>query len=198
MSFIEKLKNKYKEIRTKIDKYPIIKFFIIVFLFLIYLIFTTQTYGLEDGFLIGFLTWSFFVLCTPISDAGILIDFPIELLTGIKMIYSEIIVWIIAIGLNVFTYFKIPEIYNSNVLLSLFKHIIEEPVPYWAIIIFSFFGTFLSLYIADSFINKKNKIKKSANFLVRNKLIIFAIILFLNIAIYDFLLNKLEVNIPYF
>jgi hypothetical protein len=198
MNLTSKIKSKYNFIRRKIDQHPLIKFFIVVALFLIYLFFATQNHGIKEGFLIGFLTWSFFVLCTPISDAGILIDFPIELVTGIKMIYSEVIVWIIAISLNIFIYFQNPEIYNNTVLLALFKHIIEEPIPYWGIIILSFFGTFLSLFIADSFINKKTKVKQHANYLIKHKLIIFIIILFLNIAIYDFLLNKLEVTIPYF
>lgn len=170
---------------------------IVALLLISYLFFTAKTHGLKEGILISFLTWSFFVLCTPISDAGVIIDFPIEFVTGIKMVYSEIVVWIIAISLNIFTYLEIPQIYDQTVLLSLFKHIIEEPLPYWIIFLLSCIGTFLSLYIADSFLHKSKKIKKHANFLIRHKLIIFGIILLLNIAIYDFLLNKLGVSIPW-
>lgn len=194
---IEKKNKLYSSFRKELDKHPIIKFLIVASLLISYLFFAAKTYGLKEGVWIGFLTWSFFVLCTPVSDAGVIIDFPVEFVTGIRMVYSEMIVWTIAISLNTFTYLKVPQIYEQTVLLSLFKHIIEEPFPYWAIILLSCIGTFLSLYVADSFLHKNKKIKKHVNFLIKHKLIIFGIILLLDIAVYDFLLNKLGVSIPW-
>ncbi|MCK5574805.1 MAG: hypothetical protein KAI28_03285, partial [Sphingomonadales bacterium] len=42
-------------------------------------------YDLATGGLLAALTWSFFVLCTPVADAGFLLDFPLRLLFGIRM-----------------------------------------------------------------------------------------------------------------
>jgi len=135
---IIKNKNKlFSSIRKVFDEHPIIKFISVLILIIFYFLFASKSHGIKNGFLISILTWSFFVLCTPIADAGILIDFPMRLITGIKMIYSEIIVWVIAISLNLFMFFNNQKIYDKTILLSLFKHIIDTPFPYWAIIILS-------------------------------------------------------------
>ncbi len=96
-------KNKmFSSIKKEFDEHPIIKFVSIIVLIIVYFLFVSKSHGIKDGFVISILSWSFFVLCTPIADAGILIDFPMRLITGIKMIYSEMIVWTIAISINIF------------------------------------------------------------------------------------------------
>lgn len=165
---------------------------------LAYFIFAAHKYGARDGLLISFLSWSFFVLCTPIADAGILIDFPMNLITGIKMVYSEMIVWTIAITLNLITYFTNPAIYSKTILLSLFHEILKNPFPYWIVILISAMGTFLSVYIADNFVNPKRKkdSEKHTSFLIRHKIIIFIFLVTIVILTYNFLLTKLGVKIP--
>jgi hypothetical protein len=136
------------------------------------------------------------VLCTPIADAGVLIDFPVRLITGIKMVYSEVIVWIIALSSNLFIFFFHSEIYEKTILLSLFKKIISTPFPYWIIIIISAIGTFLSIYLAD-YAFEPNKLKKEhSNFLIKYKIIIFVFLIIFIIISYEFLLKELGVNIP--
>ncbi len=66
------------------------------------------------------LTWSFFVLCTPVADAGILLDFPLRLLFGIRMIVSELAVWALAIVLNLATLMLAPEYYQTTFLTRIF------------------------------------------------------------------------------
>ena len=46
-------------------------------LFFLYFVYLVYEYGIEDGGMVTLLTWSFFVLCTPVADAGFLLDFPI-------------------------------------------------------------------------------------------------------------------------
>jgi hypothetical protein len=186
------------KIRNFFEKHPLIKFISIVVLIIVYFLFASRSHGIKNGFIISMISWSFFVLCTPIADAGILIDFPMRLITGIKMIYSEIIVWLIAISLNLFMFFNNPNMYDKTILLSLFKHIIDTPFPYWIIIILSAIGTFLSIYIADNIVDTKKPKKKYPNFLMRYKIIIFIFLIILVIILYDFLLNKLGVQIPLF
>jgi hypothetical protein len=81
------------------------KFLLLVALFALYFLYLIYEYGIQDGGLVTLLTWSFFVLCTPVADAGFLLDFPIRLLYKIKMIYTEIIVWILAISLSAYGIF---------------------------------------------------------------------------------------------
>jgi len=95
------------------------------------------------------LTWSFFVLSTPIPDGGIILDLPVRYFTGMKMIFSEIIVWAVAISLNVFNLLFNPEIYKKTFLLTIFKDILTTPVPYWIIIMLSALGTYFTLYVGD-------------------------------------------------
>lgn len=127
---------------------------LVLLVFLGYFIFIASQYGLLDGFFVTTLTWSFFVLCTPIADAGFLFDFPFRLITRIRMLFSEIVVWGIAILLNIFTFFIHPEIYSKTKLLLLFKHILEQPFPFWSIIFVSAIGTFMSIKFGDELIDK--------------------------------------------
>ena len=52
------------------------KFLLLIALFALYFLYLIYEYGIQDGGLVTLLTWSFFVLCTPVADAGFLLDFP--------------------------------------------------------------------------------------------------------------------------
>jgi hypothetical protein len=52
------------------------KFSLVLLIFLGYFIFIAKKYGLQQGLFVSTLSWSFFVLCTPVADAGFLLDFP--------------------------------------------------------------------------------------------------------------------------
>ena len=172
------------------------KFSLLLIILTGYYFFISFKYGFGDGFLITMATWSFFVLCTPIADAGILIDFPLRLLFHVKMIFIEMLVWTTAISLNLYLYFYSPEVYDTTIILSLFKQILENPIPFWSIIILSAFGTFLSIRFGDEILdifkhNNRKKYKKS-HYKWKLALIIFVFILI--IIVYFFLLKKLGIN----
>ncbi len=118
----------------------------ILFLYFIYLVYE---YDLLTGGSAALITWSFFVLCTPVADAGFLLDFPLRVLFGIRMMLSEIVVWGIAILINIFclTYFS--EAFETTVITRMMKVILLTPVPYWSVIILSGLGTFLSIRFGD-------------------------------------------------
>jgi len=185
---------------NKFKKHPVMKFSFILLVIIGYFVFVSMSYGLKDGFFISILTWSFFVLCTPIADAGVLIDFPMRVIAGVKMFYSEMMVWAIAISLNLFTYFTNPQIYESTILLSLLKHILDAPFPYWIVILLSAIGTFLSVYIGDTLIDtkrqtieQKEQIKKHV---IKHKILIFTVLIIFVLIFYDFLLHNLGISIP--
>jgi hypothetical protein len=114
------------------------------------------------------------------------------------MLSSEIFVWAIAIALNIYAFFFSPEIYNSTAILSLFHHILIQPIPFWSIIILSLIGTFISIGFGDELMDtikhrERNRYHKHKN----NHRIILMIFLFIaSFVIYDFLLKALGVNVP--
>lgn len=158
MSFLDNLftsRISYKHLlKYETKRHVLIKFSLVVFIFLGYFFFISQEYGAGQGLFVTFLTWSFFVTCTPIADAGFLLDFPIRLITGLRMIASEVFVWVFAISLNLYSFFLYPEVYNKTEILNLFKHILEKPMPFWAIILISIIGTFVSIKFGDELMDK--------------------------------------------
>ena len=191
------MKNKFN-LKHETKKHTLRKFLFILLIIIAYFILTSIKLGFKEGISITILTWSFFVFCTPIADAGFLIDFPIRLITKFKMMYTEIIVWLVAIIVNIFFFLINPGIYNSTILLSLFKQILTTPWPFWIIIILSGIGTFLSVTFADElmdvkFHKERKKYHKHTN---KYQLLIFAFIIIIIIIIYYFLIKKLGIDIP--
>jgi len=176
----------------------LLKFGFVVTIFFLYFLFIAKKYGVQDGFFVATLSWSFFVLCTPIADAGFLIDFPLRLITNIKMLFSEIIVWVIAITLNVYAFFVTPTVYDTTPLLSIFKHILEKPIPFWSIVLISAIGTFISIGFGDELMDKTKHHEREKYHKHKNKYKIILMIFLFAIAfvIYDFLLKALGINVP--
>ena len=174
------------------------KFMFVIIIFVVYFLFIAQKYGIEQSFLVTGLTWSFFVLCTPVADAGFLIDFPLRLVLNLRMFIAEILVWLIAILLNFYAFFFQPEIYQKTKILILFWHILRQPIPFYSIILISAVGTFFSIKFGDELLDKVHhseremhqKHKYNFNFVVMIFIFVFSIIL------YDFLLKKLGVDLP--
>lgn len=125
------------------------KFVALLALLIGYFTYLTLQFDLLTGGIAAALTWSFFVLCTPIADAGFLLDFPLRLLFGIRMVVSEIAVWTIAISINAATLLLAPQYYETTLLTRLLAQILTTPYPYWAIILLAALGTFLSIRFGD-------------------------------------------------
>lgn len=131
----------------------VIKFMLLVTLMVGYFVYLTLQYDLLTGGVAALLTWSFFVLCTPVADAGFLLDFPLRLLFGIRMVVSEIAVWAAAILINVLTLSFASHFYDTTIVTKLLHQIISSPVPYWGVILLSGFGTFLSIRFGDELLD---------------------------------------------
>ncbi|MCP5074365.1 MAG: hypothetical protein GY947_13895 [Rhodobacteraceae bacterium] len=126
-----------------------IKFILLVLVLLGYLGYLTHIYDFRTGSIAALLTWSFFVLCTPVADAGFLLDLPLRLLFGIRMFVSEVMVWGVAIGLNLIALMWFPHDYETTALTRLLHAIITTPWPYWSVVAISGAGTFLSIRFGD-------------------------------------------------
>lgn len=189
--------NQEIHLKHETHRHIFIKFFFVLFFFVGYFAFVSIKYGSSQGFLIAWLTWSFFVLCTPIADAGFLIDFPIRLVLHIRMLISEMFVWVTAISLNTYFFFVKPEVYEKTPILSLFKHIIGNPFPFWFIIMLSASGTFLSVRFGDELLDVKRH--KDRNYHRKHKrkstMIILAFIFTVMLISYDLLLKNLKIKL---
>lgn len=173
------------------------KFILLVIVCVGYFIYLNIKFGSVDGSLVSLLTWSFFVLCTPIADAGMLLDFPIRLIFGTKMIITEVIVWMFAIGVNLVVLFTTPLIYEKTLLTSLFHKILISPYPYWGIIIICFIGTFLSVLFGDELIDvisHKDRNLHHQHSLKHEMLTMFFVFVMV-IAFYEHMVINLGINI---
>lgn len=130
-------------------KQLVYKFLLLSLLMVSYFLYLSFQYDVMTGGIAAALTWSFFVLCTPIADAGFLLDFPLRLILGIRMVVSEIVVWILAIAINGFSLVYFAEYYDTTILTRLLFEILSMPYPYWSVVFLSGLGTFLSIQIAD-------------------------------------------------
>lgn len=130
-------------------KHVMYKFLLLCILLAGYFVYLSFEYSLMTGGIAAALTWTFFVLCTPIADAGFLLDFPLRLLFGIRMVLSEIVVWGIAIAINSICLIYFTEYYETTKLTRILHAILINPYPYWGVILLSGVGTFLSIHFGD-------------------------------------------------
>jgi hypothetical protein len=113
------------------------------------------------------------------------------------MLVSEIFVWVIAIMLNVYAFTTMPEIYEKTAILSLFKHILAQPIPFWTIVALSAIGTFASIQFGDELLDKtkhheRTKYQEHGN---RYRMIFLIFIFVITFVVYDFLLHKLGITL---
>ncbi len=164
----------------------------------VYFFYVSLKFGAGNGFLITLLTWSFFVLCTPIADAGFILALPARLFFGLRMIYTQIIVYFIAIGINLFSLAHLNYLYNNTLVLKLFRQILTTSWPDWLIIFLSLIGTFLSIYFGDELldVSKHSQRHKYHKHMNKYHLIVIAFIVILTIIVYNFLLKQIGINIP--
>lgn len=173
-----------------------IKFLLLCLILLSYFIYLSYQYNLLTGGVAALLTWSFFVLCTPVADAGFLLDFPLRLLFGIRMVVSEIAVWAIAILINVIALIYFRDFYQTTTLTRLMEAILTTPFPYWFIILLSGIGTFLSIRFGDELMDvlhhRDRDYFHSHHF--KHELVIFAFFLIVIFSYYE-LISGLGINL---
>lgn len=176
-------------------KHSLKRFLIVLTILFVYTSYLVFKFG-SEGIALAMLTWSTFVMATPIPDAGILLDFPLRILTGIRMVFSEMIVWVISISLNLYFLKFNPEVYNKTVITHIFYQILTHPWPDWVIILISLMGTFLALYFGDElldviFHHQRKKYRKNKHFYY---IIIIVFILFLFYFLYRYFLSFFNLN----
>lgn len=174
------------------------KFLILISILAGYFLYLSWKFDLATGGMVSILTWSFFVLCTPVADAGFLIDFPVRILTGLRMFYTELIVWGLAISVNILGLSFAADSYDKSFLTSLFYKILTTPWPYWTIIVLCAIGTFLSIRFGDEMLDvvshKHREYHHKHSF--KHKMIAMAALIFIIVIAYYHLIASLGVEIP--
>ena len=162
-----------------------------------YFLYMSWKFDAATGAWLAALSWSFFVLCTPVADGGFIIAFPVRILLGARMLVTQIIVWFIAIGVNLLALNIAPDSYDGTALTRLLKTILTTPWPYWSILGISVLGTALSIWFADEMIDvaaHKDRAKHHKHSFKHKALIILGLGL-LTVLAYYHLLSDLGVTI---
>ncbi|MGP1782744.1 hypothetical protein ACTTBJ_21250, partial [Shewanella frigidimarina] len=150
------------------------------------------------GFALAILSWSFFVLCTPVADGGFLIAFPVRLLFKVKMATTQVVLWFIAVGVNVYFISFSESTYQLTFLTRLLEHILTQPIPYWSILAISAVGTFLSVYFGDEMmdvVTHKDRVKHHQHGF-KYRVILVVGMGAVTVTAYYHLLRSLGVHIP--
>lgn len=179
-------------------KETLFKFIGLIAVLIGYFGYVSWKYDFSTGFGLSLLTWSFFVLCTPIADGGFLIAFPVRILFGVKMFITQIILWFIAISVNLYFLFFSVTTYHLNFLTRLLHHILTEPIPYWSILAISALGTLLSVYFGDEMIDvttHKNREKYHQHGFTYRVILIIGMGM-VTITAYYHLLSSLGIHLP--
>ena len=176
----------------------LLKFIALALILVAYYVYMSWRYDASTGFAVALLTWSFFVLCTPVADGGFILAFPIRLLFGIKMSITQVVLWFFALAINIFMLISESETYDLTFLTRLLKHILAAPYPYWSILILSAAGTLLSIYFGDEMMDvtsHKNRALHHRHGL-KYRAVIVAGLGILTVVSYYFLLDSLNISLP--
>lgn len=192
------MSNNHLNLSHETHKETALKFIALVAFLIAYFIYMSWQYDASTGSGLALLTWSFFVLCTPIADGGFILAFPIRLLFGVRMFITQIIVWFVAVGLNVIFLSTSPETYQLTLLTKLLERILTEPYPYWSILILSVLGTLLSIYFGDEMIDvtKHNEREKHHKLGLKYRVIVILGFSVTTVLAYYYLLSSLNIDIP--
>ena len=138
------------------------RFLLALALFTAYFFYVVWKFDVGEGSLVALLTWAFFVLSTPIADAGLLLALPARVILGVKMIKTQALAYVLAVALVAWAYFNTPAVFEATILLRAFRFILEHPWPYWALFLISAVGTFSSIYLADEMYDVLSHSKRKA------------------------------------
>lgn len=185
-------------IQHETHRETLLKFIALALILVGYFAYMSWKYDTSTGFVVSLLTWSFFVLCTPIADGGFILAFPVRLLFGIKMSVTQVVLWFVAIFINIFMLASAPDSYNLTFLTKLLKHILATPYPYWSILILSAAGTLLSIYFGDEMMDvtlHKDRVLHHRHGL-KYRTVLVAGLGILTFVSYYYLLNSLDIVLP--
>ncbi|MCA0964778.1 hypothetical protein [Salipiger bermudensis] len=129
------------------------RFLLLLAILIAYFGYLSWKFDATTGAWLAALSWSFFVLCTPVADGGFIIAFPLRMLFGVRMLWTQVGVWGMAVALNLIVLSLVPEAYDDSVLTRLLKTLLTVPWPNWSMLALSAIGTGLSIWFGDEMID---------------------------------------------
>ena len=175
----------------------LLKFLALTAILITYFVYMSWKFDASTGLGLAVLTWSFFVLCTPIADGGFIVAFPIRLLFGVRMAVTQGVVWVVAIAINLFMLSYSPSTYELIFLTKLLHQILTEVYPYWGILIISALGTFFSIYFGDEMMDvtaHRDRIKHHGHGFKYRVIVVLGLSV-LTISAYYHLLDSLNISL---
>lgn len=150
-------------------KETIVKFLALLAILIAYFGYMSWKFDASTGSGLALLTWSFFVLCTPV-----------------------------AIGINVVMLSVSAPSYELTFLTNLLHQILTQPYPYWSILIISAFGTFLSIYFGDKMVDvtTHKQREKHHQHGFKHRVVVVVGMAVLTVLAYYHLLSSLNIKIP--
>jgi hypothetical protein len=163
-----------------------------------YFVYMSFQFDAATGAWLALLSWSFFVLCTPIADGGFIVAFPLRLLFGIRMVWTQLVVWVAAAALNIVAIYLAAASYADTALTRLLFRILTTPWPYWSILLLSAAGTAFSIWFGDEMMDVTTHAQRTRHHRHGFKHRIFVVLGLgvLSILAYYHLLNDLGVALP--
>ncbi len=174
------------------------RFLILAFLLAGYFGYMSWKFDASTGALLALLSWSFFVLCTPIADGGFVVAFPIRLLFGTRMFITQIVVWALALIINIVAVSVVPDAYSQTAITNVLHSILMTPWPNWSVLLISLAGTMLSIWFGDEMIDvtSHSMRKKEHRHGFKHKVLLVAGFGLLSIIAYYHVLAGLGIDIP--
>lgn len=172
------------------------RFLALVGVLLAYFGYMSWRYDAATGAWSTLLSWSFFVLCTPIADGGFIVAFPVRLLFGTRMIVSQAVVWIVAIVINAAALTFAHAHYQDVALTRLLFEILTTPWPYWSVLAIAAAGTALSIIFGDEMLDvtRHEDRRKFHQHGFKHRILIVAGFAVLSIAAYYELLRQFGIS----
>jgi hypothetical protein len=174
------------------------RFLILVGILIGYFGYMSLKFDAATGAWVAALSWSFFVLCTPVADGGFIVAFPVRLLFGTRMLITQGVVWLVAAAINLAALSFVPIRYDATALTRLLREILLTPWPYWSILAISAAGTALSIWFGDEMmdVSKHSERRKHHQHGFKHRILVVFGLGVLTIIAYYHLLGDLGVEVP--
>ena len=161
---------------------------LIAILFLFIFIFFIVYNGFLKGCIKTIFIWAFFISCTPIPEAGLLVSLPLKKYLNISLHISQAIVSFIALMILIYFYFYEKKTINSYLIGKLFLGLIKY--KYFSIIIISIISSIFTSEFIDNLIDNYINNEKINN--TQFKLFMIACFVLFYSLILNSLINKIN------
>lgn len=162
----------------------------IVFIFLVMLIFYIFYNGYLKGCIKSLFLWAFFVICTPIPEAGLLFSLPLKRYFNIPMHICQAFVSVLALGMLFYFYSYEKKTIKTYLIGKLFLELIN--LKYFSIIIISIISSVFTSEIINNIIDYYID-KKKINYIYLKSILIIVLVLSYSLIL-NSLINKINMK----